>query len=363
MAVYRYFTTDLLTGQPLADLPLNDTTLDVKLNAAGPLSTRLPLADPLVRAIDPVGSTLPGRTALYVDRDGVLLWGGIIWMRRYSSKTGSLLLDCAEFESWLSAQLIATDTQFVGVDQLAITQALVNTAQAAPNGNIGITVGTETSGVLRDRTYDAAQLTPVLQAIQQMGAADNGFDFAIDVAYSGTSVTKSLHLGYPRRGVTARNSGLVFEHPGNIQEYEWPEDATQQATTVYAVGSGVGAGRPVYTQTNTDLLDAGYPALAYKSTYIDIDSPAALLAHAKADAKAFKYPVSVPKLTVRGDLDPLVGSYTVGDEIRVRITDDRFPGTPTAVGLDTAKRIIAIQVKPPGAAAESVTLTLGDVVS
>ena len=140
MAVYRYILCDLLTNTELAELPLANVRFDLKLNGAGSLTASLPLTDPKVQALDPIGDTLPGRTALYVDRDGVLLWGGIVWTRRSTGPT--LELGCQEFESYFANRLITTDAVFTQVDLLAIARQLINTAQIKANGNIGVAVGT-----------------------------------------------------------------------------------------------------------------------------------------------------------------------------------------------------------------------------
>lgn len=363
MATYRYLTADLLTNAVLAELPLSDVDIQLALNDAGSFTGKLPLSDPVVRAIDPIGSTQPGRTAIYVDRDGVLLWGGVLWTRRYDGATGHLELGGKEFLSYFDARRITADAVFTAADQLTIARSLVNTAQAVSGGNIGVQVGAETSGVTRDRTYYAYELKSVGEALRQLAAVDNGFDLAIDVAYSGGVPSKFLRLGYPRRGQIAARSGWVWEFPGNVQGYSWPEDATSQAITSWATGGGSGPGSLLASATSTAQLDAGYPLLEAVHSYGDVIDQTTLQSYATADAKALATPVTIPVLDVRGDLDPMVGSYITGDELRLRIADDRFPGTATSVGLDTTYRIVRIGVKPPGAGGEEhVTLTLGATV-
>lgn len=360
MPTYRYILCDLLTNTELAELPLANVTFDLRLNGAGSLSADLPLTDPKVRAFDPIGDTLPGRTAIYVDRDGVLLWGGIVWTRR-TDQSNKLQLGCQEFESYFARRLITADAVFTQADQLAIARSLINTAQGKTGGNIGVLVGTETSGVLRDRVYDGYALKPVLEALQQLSAVQDGFDYAIEVFWDTTTGRpgKLLRLSYPQRGVVANLSGLLWEYPGNVQGYVWPEDATAQATTMYATGAGTPPGQ---LQSVAGGTIPGYPLLESKQSYTDVKIQATLDGHAAADLAAMQAPVVVPTITVRADLDPFIGSYTVGDEARLRITDDRFPGTNSAAGLDVTKRITAIRVTPPGSRPESVTLTLGDVV-
>ena len=260
MAIYRYLFADLVTNAVLAELPLSGVRFDLKLSAAGSFAANLPLEDPRVSALPFLAATLPGRTAVYVDRDGVLLWGGILWTRR--ATTGGLLEFAGlEFESYFAQRLITADAVFAATDQLTIARSLVNTAQAKTGGSIGVdtTRLSNVSGVLRDRTYNGYELKPVLDALMQLSQVQNGFDFAIDVGYDATgALAKTLNLGYPRRGVVAALSGFMFEYPGNVQSYVWPEDATMQATTTYATGAGWGPGQLRSTATNAALISAGF---------------------------------------------------------------------------------------------------------
>ena len=160
----------------------------------------------------------------------------------------------------------------------------------------------------------------------------------------------------------ANLSGWLWEYPGNVQSYNWPEDATNQATTTYATGAGLVPGQLLSVAVNTAAITAGYPLLESKQSYTDVIIQSTLDAHAASDLAAYSGPVIIPTLDVRGDLDPAIGSYAIGDEIRLRITDDRFVGSKTGAGIDVNKRITAIAVVPPGSGNETITLTLGDVV-
>ncbi|MFL6126906.1 MAG: hypothetical protein ACJ73U_45700, partial [Actinophytocola sp.] len=98
-AVYTYLIADLRSGQILDELPLSGVTFDKKLNDTGSLRAQLNVADPVIRRREPRLLTEPGRTAVYVDRDGDLLWGGIVWTSRYSGATGVLELGASDLLS------------------------------------------------------------------------------------------------------------------------------------------------------------------------------------------------------------------------------------------------------------------------
>ena len=251
MANYRYLFADLLTNTILAELPLTKVQFSQQLNSAGTFSAELQLAGLQAANLNVANATIPGRTAIYVDRDGTLVWGGVLWNREYSSQSQSIRLNAGEFESYWNRRRITTDTVFSNTDQLTAVQTIVTNANAATNGNIGIAVGSETSGVLINRTFYGYEYKTVLAAIQDLSKSSTGFDFNIQVYYdSNGNPAKLLRLGYPRYGKIyspTSPSVPVFELPGNIVEYTWPEDGSIAANYLYALGAGSNPGRLIST--------------------------------------------------------------------------------------------------------------------
>ena len=77
MADYRYLFVDLLTDTVQAELPLTGVNFTQSLNSSGALQGTLLLSG-LPSASNATNATVPAYNALYVERDGVLVWGGII---------------------------------------------------------------------------------------------------------------------------------------------------------------------------------------------------------------------------------------------------------------------------------------------
>jgi hypothetical protein len=358
MAQYRYLFADLLSNQIIAELPLTGVNFTQQLNAAGTLTGHLLLSGVNSNAMNVPAGTIPGRTALYVDRDGVLVWGGIIWNRSYTSSNQTLSLQAREFESYFERRRITSTVAFNNTDQLAIVQSIVNTAQTATNGNIGLTVGTETSGVLVSRTYYGYEYKTVFSAIQDLSRSSQGFDFNILIAYdSNGNPSKTLRLAYPRYGkvysATSTTQAVLDLPSGNIVEYEYAEDAITAANTVYALGAGSNEGKLISTQTDPTKITAGWPLLEEQANYSDITDSTLLTNLASSQVKTVSYPPITMKVVLPTYVDPILGSYEVGDDIRVRITDDRFP-----TGLDTYYRLVAYNVTVGENGPERVTMTL-----
>jgi hypothetical protein len=358
VADYRYIFADLLTNTILAELPLTAVNFTQQLNTAGTFTGDLLISGINTTSLNVANATIPARTAIYVDRDGVLVWGGIIWAREYNSKTQRIKLTAREFESYFERRRITADTVFANTDQLTAVQTIITNAQAATNGSIGLQLGGETSGVLINRTIYGYEYKTVFSIIQDLSRSSTGFDFNIYIYYDANrNPAKLLRLGYPRYGRKYSTTSLqvpVFELPGNIIEYSWPEDGSIAANTIYALGAGSNPGKLTSTAVDGSKIASGWPLLEEQSNYSDVSDAALLSGLANGQVSVVSYPPTTIKITVPPFTDPIFGSYEVGDDARIRILDDRFP-----TQLDAIYRIVAFNVTAgENNAPETVTVTL-----
>ena len=99
-AEYRYYTVDLLTNNVIAEIPFTSVSYERALSKAGSFSGTIPMIE-ATASYNLYETTMPGKTALYVLRNGVCVWGGIIWSRSYSPSSKTLNVDGQEFISYL----------------------------------------------------------------------------------------------------------------------------------------------------------------------------------------------------------------------------------------------------------------------
>lgn len=354
---YRYLFADLISNQILAELPLTNVNFTQQLNSAGTFTGTLLLSGINAAALNVLNATIPARCALYVDRNGTLVWGGIIWNRDYKSGDQHLTITAREFESYFERRRITTNQTYTNTDQLSIVQQLVTAAQAVPYGNIGIVVGSETSGVLvGSQIYYSYELKTYFTAIQDLSKNYNGFDFNITVAYDGTgNPVKTLKLGYPRLGNTYSTTSTtvpVFQLPGNIVEYTFSEDGSKAANAMYLTGTGSNEGKLIATATDSTKTTTGWALLEDSVNYAISDSTL-LSGLATGQVNAVSYPPQTIQVALAPAIDPVFGTYNIGDQARLIINDNRFPS-----GLDTNYRIIGFNVQPGETQAERVTVTL-----
>ncbi|MFI9381463.1 hypothetical protein [Kutzneria sp. NPDC052558] len=356
---YTYLIADTRTGLILDELPLTGVSFDKKLNDTGTFRGSLQVTDPNVSIRDPRVLTTPGRSCLYVDRDGVLLWGGIIWTTTYAVATGSLEIGAADFLSYFEHRFVlgtplAADPSstppvtYTDVDQLAIARDLVGTAQSHPGGDLGIGfTGPDSSGVTRSLAYAPGDLKVVADALKDLATAAGGFDFVVDVRYGDDGrPLRELRAGFPRLGQAG--GPFVWEFGANMIDFSWPQDASVMGNRAFTQGSGgqalgLAAADP-----------AGWPLLELTTSQIDTADPGLLADWAAGTLAAQGRPVALPELTVRADAYPQVGLYEVGDDARMVVDDLFFPGQQ----LDVTMRILSLAVTPGDEGQEEVQLTV-----
>lgn len=351
-ATYTYLIADLRSGAILDELPLSGVSFDKKLNDTGSFRAQLSVDDPEIRLREPRLLTEPGRTAVYVDRDGELLWGGIVWTSRYSGANGVLELGASDLLSYFERRLVLDPADLTRPvpfddDQIAVARGLVTLAQSHPAGDLGIVFsGTASSGVPRTITYPPAD-KPVADALRDLANTDGGFDFTFDVRYGEDGTPERfLRIGYPRLGQPGAPN--VWEYGANLIDFTWPSDAASMVTRVLAPG-----GTP--SAEDVSAHRAGWPLLEAAVSPSDTEDPAMLAAYVKGELAARRRPIVLPELIVRADLEPVVGGYSVGDDARIVIDDPFFAGEQ----LDVTVRVLGLEVTPgDDAGQEQVKLTV-----
>ncbi len=368
MSTYRYLCGAWPLGSALTRVPLGNVSIVEELEGPGSVTARFPVLESQpTEAAAYLAATEPAKSVLYVDRDGVLVFGGLIWRSRPVKGEAHEEIYAEGFWSWFRRQILPDTLNWsYGADQLHIARSTVAWYQAtAPRvTDMGVQVGVETSGVIRHPVWPLYDQKYLGSAIEELAATDNGFDLSIDVAWEGSPAapTRRLRLWYPRRGT---QTGIVFQYPGNIlEEPEWPRDGAAMSTVVWGQGAGQGD-----TLLQTGLLQSqhsprafanGYPALASTASWNEAN-PALLTARLKRRVAEADGPINESSIVVAAgpqtptDTTPPYGSYHPGDVVRVRGRWSRFPA-----GLDVWRRIVRTTLTPDD---EKVAIALAPVVT
>lgn len=402
MATYTYRAYDLLSGKFLMDLPSTGGSYTETLNDPGSGSLTVPLTPRVMHLaagqyVDPgyiynaynwdVGliyqATIPKRTALYIDRDGVLVWGGIIDSRRPGD--GSLSLNVSGFLSYFANRRLRTDMDMLGTEQCTIARRMLQyaldvTYQGRPVGGMGgMSIVAPNTGVLRDVIITGSQRSVVLEQVMTLVGLSGGFDIDVAVAYDPATgaPTKTCRMWYPRKGRDAATSPIVWEYetgtdnPGGVlADYEWPQDGSNMVTLMLSRGDPTDF--PVMSEVWADsLLVNGWPLLEDEFIWQGeqgvigngvIDDQALLDERTKALLAVRGGLATTPTVTLRPGINP--GDYQVGDWVRVNITDPmRYPSpSPGVPGLSESVRVVGRTVTPAiGDGDESTSVSLHTV--
>ena len=115
---YRYFLTDLLSNNIISEVPFREVSFSRANRRAGEFSGTIAFVE-ATKGLDLYEATMPGRTGIYIMRNGVCVWGGMIWGRTYSVSEQTLEVTGAEFMSYFYHrniwQTIQYGSNFIGV--------------------------------------------------------------------------------------------------------------------------------------------------------------------------------------------------------------------------------------------------------
>ena len=353
MAVYRYIFTDLLTNVVNLELPLFGVTYSRRINKPGNATFSFSLGnigtagtpgDKGFSDQDKLDATQPGRSCLWIERNGQIVWGGIIWSRTYQSQASVIDFTAQTFESFLHKQIIEVKKSYTATDQRAILSDLINHMQAKPYANIGIIVpGSYDNSPAINRTTDFFSYIGWTygRAVEYLINYNLGFDYTIEPSYdSNFNLVKTLTIANIL-GTPLALSQTTFDYPGNVKNYFYPESASKAITSMLGFGGGDGASMARTKYTKQSLLDLGYPDLQESYDNKNVFNINTLVNQTQAAGDLAAVPIIVPTIEVNPEVMPQFGSYMLGDYFKMHIEDLRFPG-----GKDIINRILGWDVVP-----------------
>ena len=391
MSDYRYVTTQLYQsgGTPnpiIGEYPFTNVNFTQQLSTIGSFTGDLLLSgfDSSQYNID-AGLT-PGKVALYVFKGNNPVWGGIIWQREWDSINQILKITAQEMLSYYDHRLIygfttssnyttnvlgtgSAGLNYTNVDALYMMKDLMTAANAKTlHGNIGVTYSSSNpttvyGGSSITRSFFDFELKSVYQAWKDLSAGSTYFDFTIKPRLNGSNqIINEIIVGSPLLGTTysaTSTTSTNLHFPGNITSYTYTEDGANVGNYMYGIGYGANQNRLISKYYDTDKLITGtWPLLENTANFVDIVNNSLLNTFAQGKLAATSYPPTTIQMVLPSYGDPVYnpnvsGFYSIGDGVKVIISDDRFPG-----GANGIFRIIGINVEPGENGPDRITLTL-----
>lgn len=346
MAKYRYIFADLLTDAVTVELPLYGTFFTRRICKVGEFNGSIGLNTEGISNSDVINGTIPGRTAIYIERNDQLVWGGIIWSRTWQEQSKSFQYYGQTFDSYLYKSDIRDSLDYsLGYDQRNIISDLFLRSQLYPYRNIRIgaplNYPTTSDSIIRTPAFYWYDGWTFGKALEHMADFEDGPDFYVDVAYDPFGDFSRRLIVDNRVGASLDTTQLVFDYPGAIKNYWYPESSSKGATTVVGIGAGEGSKSMRTSLTNMTYLREGWPDLVDFYTDKDVSVLSTLQSKVSRQLMSESLPVVNPTWEIFSDRSPEFGTYNLGDYAKIQVQSDRFPG-----GLEVSTRVIGWDVKP-----------------
>jgi hypothetical protein len=230
-------------------------------------------------------------------------------------------------------------------------------AESLTKGNTGLTYNTDTTVFATKMLYEGYELKSVYQAIKDLAA--RFFDFKIQPYFNAVSgaLMNRFTIGVGSTYDPTDIEAPVFQFPGNVISYKFPEDASGAANKLYGLGYGGNNIKLLATATDPALIGAfgTWPLLEDTASFTDVPDAQLLRDLTLGQLKAISYPPTTLEVIIPPYVDPYFTQYQIGDQARVDIKDDFFPDDS---GFNDIMRIVAISVNPGENGPSRITLTL-----
>ncbi|RPE39736.1 hypothetical protein EDD90_2753 [Streptomyces sp. Ag109_O5-1] len=385
MSRYTYISTDLISGDALADtLPLNVNSFSMQLNGSGSLTGQLNL-DQLPRNNKPFLDALTcRRCVLWVLQDGYPVWAGVVWDWPDQSRAqGTLPIQAQTLDSLWGKRLITDTLSYSQVDLFqvftdlvtygvskqsnyimqgvspAATRTAAYLAMVAKSGKVSRlhlpTGAAATCGVNWTSSYTYSDLTQITSAWSDMcssGQLEWVFQPGLDAV---GDLGVFVKLAYLKMGRPVAQSGYALSYPGNVLDYGYQLTGSQGANMIWATAPPNGAQlqwQSVYPH-GADLndLNAGFPLLESTVSWQGswVTSQAQINSFADGEVRIYTQGMAMPIINVGGSARPRLRDIILGDSTTFTATSAIHPpnddGSP---GLQTEVRVVGWTCYPPG---------------
>jgi hypothetical protein len=355
------------------DIPwLENVTFSSELNTSGQFSGTLNMADP---ALEELALLLtPGLSAIVVDFNGEVAWGGPLWTRRYTRSTKTLELGGSEFWSYFACRVQAQDYtstwQTTPADPQLIAYTVTYDALQVNIPDQGLysppflpsssTPSPTDEWITASYPQDMLQtVDSIVSGLASQGFGAGGFDYVAQPYYDeGGNLLVAVNFVYPRLGRiygegTPAWTATFDVGSSDCIDFEFPEDASQVGNVAYEMCPG-GSGPPAAWSTGSGV---SWPILEQVVTRTGIQNADQnfLEQLAQDDIDIAGVPIVTPVVTMNAAVG--VSQPTLpypGDDVRLIVPF----GDPALVVADDVWRIERIETTVPSEGVPTTAYTL-----
>lgn len=288
-----------------------DVSYDQRLNTSGQFKFSLSVSDVKATA----ANLACGQNYIKYYRGSQLRWSGKIIRREtvlQPEESGGITevinITCVDWLWLLKDRYTSASDVHSNQNEGEIIQDLINDTQALSDGDLGITIGANSSTANRTRTYEDKN---VRDAMEQMSSVIDGIDFEI---------TPDRVLNIYDKKMTDRSNSHVFSYgddavgTANILTVKEVLDASEIRNDVKGYGKDT-----LSTTRSSAASQAAYGLRSGIYSYQDISELATLEGHLDDIIRTNGAPTRQLSVTLAPGKEPLFGTYEIGDVVTIRV--------------------------------------------
>lgn len=250
----------------------------------------------------------PGKTEVWVLRNGTKIFVGPLWDVTASSENKTLSCAAEGIESYLEFRRIKEDVRYTG-NRSATAWDLINTAQTGTDAGLGIVAGSVGVAPVLDVSYLKNDGDIIFDCIDTLAKASaTGFDWEINVE-------RQFVLYYPRPAVASR---VTLVYPTSIKRYSVQMMGKFEANDIFLKGKDELRSQPVIdTAKRAEFgLRQGVYSNTELNTQDQVNDFAEQLLHLHRDIR------ELPQVVLNTELvNPFNGDIWFGETAPVVIDD------------------------------------------
>lgn len=332
--VYTAYACETVTGKNLGLLDVTVSGWARELNGTDTATVSMSPGALTVANRDQVRQyTTPWRMSLVICWDGTPMFAGPFVTRQWDKTATTFnavgirsIFQKRKAHTW-ATPLGSQTISYTNKSLASIAQALAVVGTSHPGGSLPIVFpATEVDAdPTHVRTYPGYELKNISDIWTLLTGVKNGPD--IDFAPSWTDGTQTAIQWTMRLGTLAQPqlfqpqqvSFDASSPQSSVSDLSYVEDCSALTTTQWAGGAGSDVGILMSQNTSSFLVSNGYPLLEEETNYRTVTDQATLDTYAAGDLILHSAPVVQWTLSVDALQPPVMSSYNIGDQARVRV--------------------------------------------
>lgn len=372
--VVSIYAGDLMTGEITIKVPTNSLTWSAAHRAEGSVGATVNLVgEVLDRFPDIVYQLSPWRCFLAAITDsGQVLQAGPILPHKYSDTTGILTLSALGLRGYFARRFLMpvlpgsanpadAEMTWSGMSLGTIAKRIVQLSMSHTGGALPIDLPADAEGI-NTRTYYGFELARISERLKQIEDVENG----PDIAFQPYVVGDLDRVRWQMRVGTTEDPLLHQAGPDHVWDRTAPStsivsldvdvDSSEMGDRAWVTGQGSDTELLMSTYQDQSLRISGYPLLEVDDVRSSVSELTTLDSYARALLRSSGRPWQTWTMVVRAERAPVLGTYRVGDWVRVHVGNNH-PYIPARDGYYRT-RIIDIS----GTDGLNVTLRLAPVM-